>query len=144
MAAFADSIKANIKQLEQEINDKIISIASYGFREIVNESPSESIGSEYAQGWLKNQWYVSFDSPSSNMTTKTDQSGANSIAQINSLSTSTKFFKKDGSLFFTNNVPHGYRTEVLGWYPDAQHPMWQGTAPYAMMAKGLVRMKAKT
>lgn len=143
MGSFADSIKANIKEVKQEVNDKILGLATYGFTEVVEMSPSEPIGSEYAIGLLKNQWYLSFNSLSSNLSSSTSQSGANSLLEIQKLTGAKTFLGKDGYVSFTNNVPHGERAEFIGWYPTETNPDWKGTPPYGMVARAMIKMSVK-
>jgi hypothetical protein len=135
MGSFADSIKANIKELQQEVNDKITNEAVKTFRDVVSYSPSQDFnGSVWATGWVINQWYPSVGSPSSSLTDSRDQAGMNSGDRIAQLVGSKNFLKGDNSLWLTNNVPYVYQVEALGWVR---------TKPYAMVDKALTDAKTR-
>lgn len=135
MGSFADSIKANIKALQQEVNDTITNEAVKTFRSVVSYSPSKDFnGSEWATGWVINQWYPSVGSPSSELNENRDQAGFNSGDRISQLAGSNNFIKKDNSLWLTNSVPYVYQVEALGW-PQ--------TEPYAMVDKALTDAKTR-
>jgi hypothetical protein len=129
MGSFADSIKANIKELQQEVNDKITTEAAKTFRSVVSYSPSQDFnGSTWATGWVINQWYPKVGSPSAELNESRDQAGMNSVTRIAQLIGSKNFLNKDNSIYLTNNVPYVYQVEALGW---------AGTKAYAMVDKAL-------
>ncbi len=135
MGSFADSIKANIKELQQEVNDKITTEAIKTFRSVVSYSPSLDFnGSEWATGWVINQWYPKVGSPSSELNESRDQAGMNSGDRIAQLIGSKNFINKDNSIYLTNNVPYVYQVEAIGW---------ARTRPYAMVDKALNDAKAR-
>jgi hypothetical protein len=135
MGSFADSIKANITQIQQEVNDTITNEAVKTFRDVVSYSPSKDFnGAEWATGWVINQWYPSVGRASSELNENRDQAGFNSGDRIAQLIGSKNFIKKDNSLWLTNNVPYVYQVEVLGW-PQ--------TDAYAMVDKALTDAKTR-
>ncbi len=135
MGSFADSIKANIKELQREVNDIITNEAIKTFRDVVRYSPSKDFnGSEWATGWVINQWYPSVGSPSSELNESRDQAGMNSGDRIAQLIGSRHFTNKDNSVYLTNNVPYVYQVEALGWV---------GTKAYAMVDLALTDAKTR-
>jgi len=146
MGSFADSIKASIKELQQEVNDKITKVASDLFIETVQGSPSawNSDGREapYADGLLVNQWYLAENKFSNELSTSEDLYGSASLNRANSVLSLKTFLKKDGFVSFTNNVSYGINAEVLGW-KQSENPRWKNAPPYAMMDKAITTIKAK-
>ncbi len=139
MGSFADSIKANIKEVKQEVNDKITKVAVDMFRDVVMLSPSQELrDSQWATGLLINQWYPKVGSASSELGSQTDQVGLQSMDRIAQLIGSSNFTVKDNSLWLTNNVPYAYQAEVIGWYGNGMK-----TAPYGMVGTALTNAKAK-
>ncbi len=134
--AFFASVESNISALLNDVNQKCYGIAKMCFNYTVEYSPAKP-GSKYAMGLLKNQWYTT-DGPtlSSSLSGALSQTGVDSLARISSLHGS-QFFGKDGTVTLSNNVPHGYRAEKLGW-PKEENAVWTGTVgPYAMVAKAV-------
>ena len=139
MGSFADSIKANIKEVKQEVNDKITKVAVDMFRNVVQFSPSHELhGSVWANGLLINQWYPSTGSASSQLSSQADQVGFQSMDRISQLIGTNNFTVKDNSLWLTNNVPYAYQAEADGWYGGGMK-----TAPYAMVDKALTKAKGE-
>lgn len=139
MGSFADSIKANVKEVKQEVNDKIVKAAVNMFRDVVQFSPSHELqGSVWSEGLLINQWYPSVGSPSSQLGSQKDQVGLQSMDRIAQLIGSTDFLKRDNTLYLTNNIPYAYQAEVVGWYGNGMN-----TAPYAMVDKALTKAKGE-
>lgn len=139
MGSFADSIKANIREVKQEVNDKITKAAVNMFRDVVQFSPSHELhGSVWANGLLINQWYPNVGSASGQLGSQTDQVGLQSMDRIAQLIGSSNFISKDNSLYLTNNVPYAYQAEVDGWYGGGMK-----TAPYAMVDRALNKAKGE-
>lgn len=139
MGSFVDSIKANIKEAKQEVNDKITKAAVNMFRDVVQFSPSHELhGSVWAKGLLINQWYPSVGSASVQLDAQADQVGFQSMDRIAQLLGSNNFTSKDNTLWLTNNVPYAYQAEVDGWYGGGMK-----TAPYAMVDKALNKAKGE-
>lgn len=113
------------------VNDYIINV----FKDVVKLSPSEWQDSPFATGWLANQWYPSVRSPSPSIDERRDLLGFNSLDRIEQLRGEKNFLTKDNSVFLTNNVPHAYQAEVIGW---------QFTKPYAMIATAVDNAKGKS
>lgn len=140
MGSFADSVRNNSKRIMSSVDSKCYEIAKECFKLTVSYSPSESVGSKWAVGYLKNQWYV-YDgkSFSSGINSVASQSGDDSLRRISQLS-GNQFYMKDGAVTLSNNVPHAYRVEVLGW----PTPKWTGTVmPYRMVARAIAETSAK-
>ena len=141
MGSFADSIKANIAEVKQEVNDKITNIAVGMFRDVVQFSPSYELhDSVWANGLLINQWYPSVGSASGQLGSQVDQVGYQSMDRIAQLIGSSNFTSKDNTLWLTNNVPYAYQAEALGWYDTTRN---QNTHPYAMVDKALTKAKGE-
>ena len=162
MGSFADSIKANIKEVKQEVNDKIVSTFIDLAYSIVDLTPSPSWNGirglsgntpQYTDGLLANQWYPEENKISSQETGAKSDTASDSYSRIKAMQTAKTFLGKDGYLSFTNNVPYAYRVEVLG-YPEGQAVVtegyghwnyWNGShaEPYAMIEQSVIKIKAK-
>lgn len=164
MGSFADSIKANIKEVKQEVNDKITDVFVDLSLSVVHLTPSPSwIGQnrgaspsepEFTDGLLANQWYPAQDKISQEETGAKSDNGGDSISRINAIKDSAKaFLGKDGYLSLTNNVPYAYRVDAIG-YPKGKAEViagygnwsvWNGnhSTPYAMTDTSLIKIKAK-
>jgi hypothetical protein len=134
MGSFADSIKANIKELQREVNDKILTEASKTFIDVTTGTPSDWQNSPFAKGLLSNQWYVAENKLSSELTGAKDLHGSASLNRANSILKWKTFLSKDGYVSFTNNVSYAYQAEALGWAV---------TKPYAMVEKALIDAKSR-
>lgn len=163
MGSFADSIKANIKALQQEVNDKVVDVFVETSLSVVHLTPSPSwIGTtrgaspsqpEYTDGLLANQWYPAENKFSEEETESKSDNGADSITRIEVMKSSKVFVAKDGYLSLTNNVPYAYRVDTLG-YPQGKAEVIQGygdwsywngshSTPYAMVDTSIAKTKAK-
>ena len=119
MGSFADSIKANIKEVKQEINDRILSEASQTFKDVKTGTPSTWQQSEWAKGLLVNQWYAAENSLSSEKNDSKDLYGVASLNRADAIQRRKTFLGKDGYVSFTNNIHYAYQAEALGWkYTD--------------------------
>lgn len=134
MGAFAKSVLQNTKQVQQELNDNIIQFAQEAFVSVVEKSPSKLIGSNYAEGELKNQWYPAANALSSSLTSAKSQVGADSLSRISSMDSWKTFLGKDGYVSLTNNISYAYQAEALGW---------GYTTPYGMVERAYIEAKAK-
>lgn len=135
MGAFADSLKANVKQIKEDINQQITYVAVDLFRDIVYASPSHDLnGSEWATGWIINQWYPSVKRESRELNQTRDQMGFDSLDRIAQLPSQNIFLRKDNTLYFTNNVPYVYQADSLGW---------SRTLPYMMVDKSLAKARGR-
>jgi hypothetical protein len=163
MGNFADSIKANIKELQQEVNDRIVDVFVETSLSVVHLTPSPSwidqtrgaslSKPEYTDGLLANQWYPAENKLSQEETSAKSDNGGDSIARINAMKSSNVFTAKDGYLSLTNNVPYAYRVDAIGYpkglaeviqgYGDWSY--WNGTHrhPYAMIDTSIAKIKAK-
>lgn len=146
MGSFADSLKANIKEVQQEVNDKITNVAAELFIDVIQGTPSawNSDGREapYADGLLVNQWYLGENKISDELTSAIDLYGSASLNRAASATKLKTFVKKDGYLSLTNNVSYAINAEVKGW-PAKENPKWKNAPPYAMVEKALITMKVK-
>jgi hypothetical protein len=140
MGSFADSIKANIKELQQEVNDRILTEASKTFIDVTTGTPSDWQNSPYAKGLLSNQWYVAENKLSSELTDAKDLHGSASLNRANSVLNWKTFIGKDGYVSFTNNVHYAINAEVLGWKTE-DNPNWRNAKPYAMVEKAMIDAK---
>ncbi len=122
----------------QEVNTNCYSIARECFALVVHYTPSEFIGSKWAVGHLKNQWYpaegIVF---STALTNKTGQRGEGSLLRISALD-GAQFLWSDGRVTLANNVRYAYRAEMLGWPRNVPNTRWTGTVgPYRMVEKAI-------
>lgn len=142
MGSFADSVKANCQKILEEVDKKSYFIVSQLFTSVVMLSPSPSNPGETAKGLLANQWYTQIGTePSTELSSATSPYGSDSLARINSLANQKIFFKKDGAVTFTNNVPYGILAEKLGWTGGS----WSGkVGPYRMVDLSFVKIKEIT
>ena len=162
MGSFADSIKANIKEVKQEVNDKIVKV----FKDVayntvyLTPSPSWNLSPRgisgniayYSDGLLANQWYPAENKTSEEFTRSESDHGGDSYSRLAAMNNVKTFLGKDGFLSFTNNTPYAYRVEVLG-YPKgaaqntAGFPTWNSwtgdVKPYAMVDQSLIKVKAE-
>jgi hypothetical protein len=139
MGTFADSVKANCQKILEAVDKQCYSIASQLFSSIVYLSPSPENPGKTAKGLLANQWYTQIGTePSTELSSATSPYGSASLARINSLANQKIFFKKDGAVTFTNNVPYGILAERLGWVGGS----WSGrVGPYRMVDRSFVKIK---
>ena len=135
MGSFADSIKANVKEVKQDINKQILYQASEMFKDVTIGTPSAWQSSKYATGLLINQWYTAQNSLSSEETDSKDLHGVASLNRANNILTWKTFLGKDGYVSFTNNVSYAYQAEVQGW---------NQTAPYRMVELALIDAENRT
>lgn len=119
MGSFADSIKANIREVKQEVNDKILFEASQTFKDVTTGTPSTWQKSEWAKGLLVNQWYTAENALSSDKNDSKDLHGVASLNRAEAIQKWKTFLGKDGYVSFTNNIHYAYQAEALGWkYTD--------------------------
>jgi len=163
MGSFADSIKANIKELQQEVNDKIVDVFVETSLSVVHLTPSPSwkgqtrgaspSSPEYTDGLLANQWYPAENKISQEETSDKSDNGGDSITRIEAMKSAKTFVAKDGYLSLTNNVPYAYRVDSIG-YPKGEAVViegygdwsyWNGShsKPYAMIDTSIAKIKAK-
>jgi len=135
MGSFADSVKQNIQSMHEDVNTAVTNFIAETFRDVVKLSPSEWQNSPHATGWLSNQWYPSVTSPSNSINESRDIYGFNSLDRIEGFRDTKYFFKKDNTVFLTNNVPYAYQAEALGW---------KRAAPYAMVATAIDNAKGRS
>lgn len=138
MGSFADSIKANVKEVKQEINNRILSEASQTFKDVTTGTPSTWQQSEWAKGLLVNQWYTAENSLSSEKNDSKDLYGVASLNRADAIQRWKTFLGKDGYVSFTNNIYYAYQAEALGWYDTTRN---QNTPPYAMVEKAMIDAK---
>ena len=162
MGSFADSIKANIKEVKQEVNDKIVEVFKDIAYNVVYLTPSPSWNlsprgtsgniAYYSDGLLANQWYPAENKISEEFTRSESDHGGDSFSRLSAMRNVNTFLGKDGYLSFTNNVPYAYRVDVIG-YPKgvaevtSGFPTWSSwtgdVKPYAMIDQSMIKVKAK-
>jgi len=141
---FAQSIQNNIANVLQEVNDNLNMVCVEIFKDVVLESPNPATG-DYSSGQLINSWYPAQNKFSSDISTTTDDYGADSYNRIYDVRDYKAFLKKDGVVTLTNNHDYAYRVEALGW-PKGESSgqwTWNGATKYAMVDKALVKAAAK-
>lgn len=138
MGKFANSLRANSHKLMQEVNHNCYAIAKECFVRAIHYTPSKFLGSQWAIGYLKNQWYVSnglvFDT---SLSSSADHRGSGSLLRVAKLG-GAQFLWGDGAVTMTNNVKYAYRAEMLGWPAGVLGTRWTGTVgPYRMVYKAI-------
>lgn len=138
--SFALSVNVNSQTILRSVNDKVYQIARELFTSIVQLTPSPSNKGYTAKGLLVNNWFPK-NGPefSSEKTTSTSDWGTGSLSRISQLR-GNGFFRKDGTVTLSNNLPYAYRAEVLGWL----EPPWSGrVGPYLMVARSMQATAAR-
>lgn len=136
---FGDSVRTSVKKVNNQINDKVVEMATDYFKTVVGLTPV-SDASQKKRGELINNWHLSTNgSPNKTYTSNFDITGGGSLQRINTLKSSKEFLGKDGKVSITNIVSYGYRAEYAGW----PSPRWNNTAPYAMMRNARTIVSAK-
>lgn len=137
--SFSDSIRKGADKVSNQINAKIVNMATDYFTTIVALTPV-SDASQKKRGELINNWHLSTNgSPLKAYTFNFDVRGSASLQRISMLKSSKEFLGKDGTVSITNIVSYGYRAEYAGW----PSPRWNNTAPYAMMRNARTIVSAK-
>jgi hypothetical protein len=136
---FADSIRANVKKRELQIEQAVEKRAQKLFKAIVSLSPTDP-GAPYSKGEFINNWIVGFNSISNAQRGSYNYDGIESLNDIAKIRGSKVFFRRDGKVTLTNNTPYGFRVEYKGW----PQPEWSGRqGPYAPIAKAFIRVVPK-
>ena len=144
MGSFADSLKSNIKRVQQEVNTKINFVAYTLFYKIVNNSPHVGDG-PYVTGHFVANWFPAVNSYDTTITGVTSN-GSDSLARIESIiKESSAFFQRDGFVTLSNNLNYAMRVEILAW-PAGKDPIsgwtWTGMRRYyAPVAVSFANMK---
>lgn len=111
---FADDVRASLIRINARQSEKLQQDIQDLFVKVVDYSPSQLIGSKFAHGVLKNQWYPQINGVSSVSGQDADQNGSASLQRI--VSTCAEIPKNgDFSISLANNLPYSYRAEALGW-----------------------------
>jgi len=132
---FADSIRIHNAKVKEQVNDKIVAIATELFAEIVENTPVD-------KGILKNNWYAGTGRTYNGSYNENSASkdGMSSLTQIASLRVYKGFVGRDSSVSLSNSTPYGFRAEYAGW----PTPTWSGrVGPYAMIAKAFIKVVPK-
>jgi len=132
---FAASIRKHNTKVKREVSEKVLTIATELFTEVVHGTPVD-------KGILKNNWYAGTGKSynASYNASSASKDGMVSLTQITSLRTYTGFLGRDGSVSLSNSTPYGFRAEYAGW----PAPEWTGrVGPYAMIAKAFITVVPK-
>lgn len=93
-------------------------------RQVVLKSPVD-------KGTFKANWNVSFGSPDTSVTDKTDTSPIKTVnsssASIIAANNKLKTYKTGTTVFITNSMPYAYRLEYEGWSKQAPQGMVRTT-----------------
>lgn len=114
--------------------------------EVIDRSPNapDHIG-RYAKGTLKDNWYTSIGSPSSEVSSSANLSGISSLSRFKAILAQAPFLGKDNTLYFTNNTNYAARVEYLGW-PQGEGSngwVWAGAQPYHMVTMSVANLIGK-
>lgn len=138
MEDFYSSILKNIEEVKNEIDTEIKNILYDVSTILIQYSPKPS-GTieyrepEYSMGLFANQWYYTFDNPSSELSAETDYSGGGSFTRAKAIKT-RKRIENDFSYYAINNTEYSDKVEYLGW---------QFTSPYAPVGKSVSYITSK-
>ena len=114
------------------------------FTTAVVESPSPAGQGEYSKGLLANQWYSMVVGTSTQLSSATNPSGADSLSRIKATLASLPFYGKDSVVTLTNNEPYAYRADQIGW-PQGEGTNgwhWSGrVGGYHMTQKAVQKVK---
>jgi hypothetical protein len=142
--SFAASVLANKLKIEMEINKKCYEISRELFLQIVELTPTKvgPVVGPYAKGVLANNWFpVDGAGYSADKTDSKVGKGQDSINRINALK-GTQFFRQDGTVTLSNNIPYAFRAEYVGW-PESDNPRWKNARPYFMVSTSLLLIAGK-
>jgi hypothetical protein len=119
--------------------------ASQAFKTVAEDTvaltPSPSHPGPYAKGLLANQYYTKIGSISRQLGDNLDEKGAESVARIQDVLSTSPFMGKDNVIYFSNNVPYAYRAENLGW---PKNEGWSGKiGAYKMLEGSIANLRAK-
>lgn len=145
---FADSLRKNINNVQEQVNNSIVSTAQQFGNKLLDYSPlgadAEYTGA-YAKGLFINSWYVGENEFDPSVGISPDESGSASKSRISGLKGSRSFFGRDGYISFTNNLSYAVRVEYLGW-PSGTDIVsgwnWTGSVgPYAPVRNSITYMQ---
>lgn len=144
--SFADEMKAFQKLALTEMSDGMNLAGSDFFQEAVAKSPTKP-EANYAQGYLKNNWYTSVgETASSDVGSAPDTNGYASLSRISNTFKSNPFYGKDNLVSLSNNTEQAYFADVLGW-PSGLGTngwVWSGrVGPYNMTAHSVNYLLAR-
>lgn len=140
MGVFSDQLIKNIENALLKTNTEINSIAKDAFETTVKVSPAQP--SAYsAKGEFINNWFPMVNGYDPSTSILRSMTGVNSLTRIDTTMADSKaFYRRDGYITLTNNLPYAYRVEVLGW----PLPKWSGTiGPYAPVRTAATYMLGK-
>lgn len=144
--SFLSDIKVFQAKALKAASTNTTNIAQEAFLATVNYSPSPSNPGPYAKGLLVNQYYIAIgNTPSSEVSTATSDTGEASKSRIKMLSASLPFFGKDNTVTLANNTEEAFYADKLGWAAGAGTNgwVWTGKAPYFMTAKAMSYIESK-
>lgn len=140
--SFLKDIQKWSSKVQQEANTKITEEFIKTAKDVVNFSPTLERGAVFSEGLLINQWYPAKNSYDQSQTTQENYLGWDSLMRIDQLKGSKNFLGKDGFLSLTNSVHYVMNAETRGWTKN-ENPNWRGHIPYAMVAKAVIKAKAR-
>lgn len=144
--SFLSDIKAFQAKVLKAASTNTTNIAQEAFLATVNYSPSPSNPGPYAKGLLVNQYYIAIgNTPSSEVSTATSDTGEASKSRIKLLSVSLPFFGKDNTVTLANNTEEAHYANKTGWKKGegTNGWVWTGRAPYFMTAKAMSYIESK-
>lgn len=138
MEDFYSSILKNIEEVKNELDAEIKNILYDVSTILIQYSPKPSgtidyIEPAYSRGLFANQWYYTFETPSSELTNDIDYSGSDSFSRAKAIKTG-KRIENDFSYYAINNTEYSDKVEYLGW---------QFTSPYAPVGKSVSYITSK-
>lgn len=132
---FANDIRAFCDKAAKKASDNTMQAAQDTFKLVVSLSPSPSNPGPYAKGLLVNQYYVSVGNYSTEFGTALSDTGADSLARIDGLSSTNAFLGKDSVVYLSNSTEEAIYADKLGWAAGkgTNGWVWSGNSgPYLM------------
>jgi len=143
MDNFLSSLNTEIDKIENEVNNKIMSIFETVSEKTIEYTPQPSMfpnAAFWATGHLVNQWYPAINDFSNEVNDIASDNGNGSLGRVYSIMKQKPFKGKDAYITLTNNVDYAYRAEAIGW-PQGENPTgwkWSGRVqPYFMVSKAI-------
>ncbi|MDB9741458.1 hypothetical protein OAB00_01245 [Akkermansiaceae bacterium] len=131
--SFSINIAKWVKDSSDDIETLQKAIILELFTSVILDTPvgTSDPSRSYVGGRLRGNWIISSDEPANGTFDVIDPDGTKTTKKVEDF-VSKIDFKKDVSLFLTNNLPYAYRIEYDGW----SHTK----APEGMVRKNFIRI----
>ncbi len=137
--SFGASVRKTANKQLAQVDKKIEDIAIDLFQTAVRFSPAQPTA-QHSKGEFINNWNAATNGYNRAKRGSYSSSGTGSFNSINGLRGGKAFFRKDGFVTLTNNLPYAGLVEFKGW----QAPKWSGrVGPYAPVRKAFITVVPK-